>query len=191
MKKTILLILTVALCVFALAACQTETNTDLNPYQDAVAKTFPSSVRVETSYTDNAYGVELCGVYTVTYNADGTAVVEYEYDKLNPAGSAELYDKVSGTVTIAADGTVSGSLDANVTAAAKVSLNLDTEKMTYSVDKGILTAQISAANTKSVLGVDLGADAKLDMRLAGEAIGSYTVNYTTAKGAAKIVCIYS
>ena len=191
MKKTLLLLLVVALAVLSLAACQEEINTDLNPYSDAVARTFPTSIRVETTYTDDTFDVTLQGVYTATYNGDGSATVVYEFDKLNPAGSANLYDKVSGTVTIAADGTVSGSLDETVAAAVRLSLNLDASKMSYSIDRGILTADISAENTKSVLGVALGSAAKLDMRLAGDVIGSYTVNYSTATGSAKIVCIYN
>lgn len=194
MKKIIAFALLLILA-FSLVACTPAGTTEsLDSFNSAIANSAPVSVIIETKFEHTRLGVDIKGEYTATFAEDGTATVEYWYYKLNEADLAndELLELVPDQVAyIAADGTVTGDLEGTVTAAVQCKMNLDPSKMEYSIDRGILTATVKAANTKAVFGVDLGYDATLDMRLAGEAIGSYSIRYTTSDGSAVIVCKYT
>ena len=194
MKKIIALILALT-CVLALVSCDggSADHSVLETYKAAVDATVPSRATINITYTDTKLGVVLDGNYLVVYNADGTATVNYEYEKVNEidSDSDELVSKVNGVVTVKADGTVTGSIDKKVTAATVAKINLDPAKMTYTVTRGILTAKIAAADVSAVLGVDIGADVGMTMTVsdAGK-IGSISYNYATASGTASVVCFY-
>lgn len=197
MKKIIAFALLLILA-FSLVACTpADTTESLDSFNSAIANSAPVSVIVETKFEHTRLDVDIEGEYTATFAEDGSATVKYWYYKLNKAdldNDNELLELVPDQVAyIAADGTVTGDLEGTVTAAVQCKMNLDPSKMEYSIDRGILTATVKAANTKAVFGVDLGYDATLDMRLAGEgeAIGSYSIRYTTSEGSAVIVCKYT
>lgn len=193
MKKIIAFALLLVLA-FSLVACTPANTESLDSYNEAIANTSPVSVIVETSFHHTRLDVDAEGEYTVTFDEDGTATVEYWYYKLNTAtlDNDELLELVDDQVAyVAQDGTVTGDLEGTVTAAVQCKMNLDPGKMQYSIDRGILTATVKAADTEAVFGVALGYDATLDMRLAGDAIGSYSIRYTTDEGSAVIVCKYT
>ncbi len=194
MKKIIALILALT-CMLALASCDGAgaDHKALEAYKTAVDETSPARATINIVYTDLALNVTLNGSYQVEYNEDGTATVNYEYDKLNgiDSGSDEMVSTVSGTATVKADGTAEGDVDAKVTAATTVKINLDPAKMTYSVARGILTASVKAADTEAVLGVNLGSDVSMTMTVSDSGkIGSVSYNYLTANGTASVVCFY-
>ncbi len=193
MKKIIALILALA-CVFALAAC-TPANDDLGAYTTAIANTAPSSVIINVTTYDTEFGVELNAIYTVVYNDDGTASVEFEYEVMNPATAGDgITTTKTGSASIAADGTVTGDgINVSVLAAATLSLNLKAPIKSYIVARGILTANVEKANTAAVLGVELPSDASLELRMAdteGTKIGQATINYSDDRGTIRIVCQY-
>ena len=99
---------------------------------------------------------------------------------------------VKGTATVSADGTVSGDVDAKVSAATAVKINLDPSKITYSIERGILTVTVKAADTQAVLGVDLGADASMTMTVSdGGKIGSVSYSYSIGTDSTvSVVCFY-
>lgn len=193
MKKIIALILALA-CVLGLAAC-TPANEDLMPYTEAMANTVPTSAIINVNVYDTEFDEELEGTYTVTYNEDGTATIDYEYEVLNPAAEGDgIKELKSGSATVAADGTVTGDgVDASVIAAATLNINLTAGVKSYVVARGILTANIEKANTAAVLGVELPGDASLELRMAdneGTKIGQATINYSNDRGTVRIVCQY-
>lgn len=194
MKKIIAFALMLVLAFMLVACTPTAASQTLSSFNSAIANSSPKSVVIETSFNHTGFDVEMTGEYTITFNEDGTADVGYWYYKLNDADddNDELLVLVDNkTAHIAADGTVTGDLDKTVTAAAKCRINLDASKMEYSIDRGILTASVKAADTEAVFGVALGFNATLDMRIVDNAIASYSIRYTTSEGTAVIVCNYS
>lgn len=198
MKKIIALAL-VLVTAFALTACSlfkkdggtTDGSATIKDYNNAISSTAPTTATIRTTYTNTAPAATLEGEYVVTYNVDGTATINYTYDRLAPIGSPDMIEKKTGKVDVLANGTVSGDLDKVVAAAAINAIKLDEKKMEYDISMGVLNAVIKAENTKDIFGVDLGADASLDMRItdAGK-VGSYSINYATSAGRAYIVCIF-
>ena len=194
MKKIIALILALA-CMLALISCNDNSadSAALEPYKTAIDATVPARATINITYTDTTLNVALNGSYQVEYNEDGTATVNYEYEKLNgiDSGSAEMISTVTGTATVKADGTTEGDVDVNVTAANVTKINLDASKMTFSVARGILSASIKAADTKAVLGIEIASDVSMTMTVSDTGkIGSVSYNYQTANGTASVVCFY-
>lgn len=200
MKKIIALLLILA-TAFALAACRgkdpdpvgtSDGSATVADYNEAISKTNPSVVTIRTTFENTAPAATLEGEYVVTYNVDGTATIVYEYDVLNSIGADEMVSKKQGTAQLLADGKISGSIDKTVAAAAVGKIALDEKKMDYDISMGTLNAVIKAANTKAVLGIELGSDATLLMRITNDGyIGSYSISYSTSAGNADIVCIFS
>ena len=121
MKKIIALLLALT-CVFALAACGDEpdptptpdggdnTNTyeDLAPFTAAIAASNPASASINVAQTSTQFNVTMNGEYDVVYNEDGSATVEYSYDKYNEItdDTTEVTTTVTGTATVDKDGNV-------------------------------------------------------------------------------------
>ncbi len=192
MKKIIAFALLLILAL-SLVACAPTDAEILAPYNEAIASTSPTSLIIKTSFHHTEFDVDLEGEYTVTFNENGTATVEYWYHKLNKAESdSELLELVDDQVAyIAADGAVTGNLEGTVTAAVQCKMNLDPEKLNYNIARGVLTATVKSADTKAVFGVSLGSDATLQMGLLNDAISYYSISYTTNEGTAAIVCKYT
>ena len=205
MKKifAILLVLTMALSVFALAGCGDNgdggevDNTDhkLEAIKTALSATDPASTDIEIKAV-TTLGVTLEGEYNVTYNSDGSATVEYSYDKLNEAGSDELVSRVDGYATIAQDGTVSGDISATVAGAATKSFNLDPAKLkSYSAEEGSLVAIIAAENVEALLGTAISglvSDVTISMFANDGEITSVSLAYThSLAGAVTVECVYN
>ena len=196
MKKISSLLLVLCMLLL-LAACTTTDTTDISKYQAAIDATEPTTVRVTTTFTSSVFsGVILNGEYDVTIADDGSATVEYTYEELNEGGvGAEGFiNTVPGSATISADGTVSadGELPASVTAAKKLAIKLDSSKLKSVVEaRGILTAEVLAANTEAVLGFKVDTDVSLELRITADGrIGSASINYTTADGHNSVVVTY-
>lgn len=191
MKKIIALILALT-AVFALVSCDDSADhSALEPYKAAISATEPTRATINVSYTDNALGVTLDGTYVAEYGEDG-ATVTYEYEKINEIGASdEMVSVIKGTVTVADDGTVDGDIDAKVSAATAITINLDPSKITYSIARGILTVSVKAADTEAVLGVAIAADVSMTMTVSdGGKIGSVSYSYATANGVSSVVCFY-
>ena len=198
MKKIVALLLALV-CVFALASCggpetpEGPDYSDLEAFKAAITASAPAGA-VITVELENTISTPLMGTFTVTYGEEN-AVVEYEYDQflpIDPSAPAESdRETVTGTATIDKNGTVTGDLNSTVTAATLLNYNLDGTKMTYIVEAGILSANISAANTESVLGVNIGADVTFTLAIFEGKVVSVTLNYQAATGAAEITTTYT
>ena len=201
MKKIIALILVIG-CILSLASCNfinkpsDEQPDDSHAIPDIQAKidaSAPAGADITVSFK-TSLGV-LNGSYDVAYNEDGTATVAYSYEKFNTftegETSAELKSTYTGTVTVSADGTVSGDLGTEGLAAVSFDLHLNESKLSaVSISAGVLTAQVKAADTAAVLGVALDYDVQLAVITGTNGITSMTVSYTTALGEVEIVTLY-
>lgn len=178
MKRIVSLLLILTL-VFALASCA-PAGADLSKYQNAIDATSPAKVTISTKL--NADDVELLGSYEIVY-ADGVANITYQYEELTLLGDNIKETVGPITTTLSPDGTATG-VNGNITSAAKLNVKLDAAKMKSFIEaKGILTCEILAANTASVLGFSTGADTSLELRLTADGkIGSASINYTTGEG---------
>ena len=201
MKKLLLLVLTLALSLSLMVACkkdepEPEDNTDtLAPFTEAIASSAPVSAKIDTKLTytiDNLTGT-LEGEYNVTYAADGSATVTYTKEVLNEIDedTTEFMTTVPGTATVDAQGNVTGDLGGSVTAATVLKLTPDKDKMTFTIEGGVLTATVSADNAASVLGVNTGAETTLKITVSNGKVTSVAITYTTATGPAEIVAVYS
>ena len=201
MKKIIALILVIG-CMLALASCSFfGNNTPEEPddsyaipdIQAKVDASAPNGADITVTFT-TALGV-LNGSYKAVYNEDGTATVEYSYEKFNTIGAGdnnELKSTVTGTATVAANGSVTGDLTADGLNAVSFDLALDEAKLSnVAINAGVLSADVKADDTAAVLGVALGYDAKLTVATGTNGITSMTVAYTTTNGDVEIVTLYN
>ncbi len=202
MKKIIALMLALV-CVFALASCggtpdeipDAPDYSNLEPFKTAVTASAPKTAVVEVSMETTISDEPMEGTFNISYGAENI-LVEYTYDQFreidasNPTGEDKV--AVTGTATIDKDGNVTdGAVSSTVTAAALAQYNLDGAKMTYTVQIGVLSATIQAANTESVLGVKIDADVTFTLTVANGKIASVTLNYNTPEGPAIISTTYS
>jgi hypothetical protein len=199
MKKIIALILAIG-CILSLASCNLITgNTPDEPddsasipeIQSKVDASAPQGADITVTFK-TALG-DLNGAYDVLYNEDGTATVAYSYEKFNTLGegSTELKSTYTGTVTVAADGSVSGDLGTEGLSAVSFELKLDESKLSgVAINAGVLNATVKAEHTEAVLGVALGYDVQLIVATGTTGVTSMTVSYTTANGEVEIVTLY-
>ena len=201
MKKIIALILVIG-CMLSLASCSlfgdnnTEQPDDSHAIPEIQAKvdaSAPKGADITVTFTTNL-GV-LNGSYKAVYNEDGTATVEYSYEKFNTIGAdsnGELKSTVTGTATVNADGSVIGNLTNDGLTAVSFDLQLDEAKLSnVAINAGILKADVKAADTGSVLGVALNYDVQLTVATGTNGLTSMTVAYTTASGNVEIVTLYN
>lgn len=200
MKKIIALILAIG-CILSLASCNlfNGSNNVENPddsasipdIQSKVDASAPQGADITVTFK-TALG-DLNGAYDVLYNEDGTATVAYSYEKFNTLGegSTELKSTYTGTVTVAADGSVSGDLGTEGLSAVSFELKLDESKLSgVAINAGVLNATVKAEHTEAVLGVALGYDVQLIVATGTTGVTSMTVSYTTANGDVEIVTVY-
>ncbi len=202
MKKIVALLLALV-CAFALVSCGGPENppdegtdyTNLNPFKTAITASAPATAVITVELENTISDEPLTGTFSVTYGAESTQV-EYEYEQfveINANAPTESdRETVTGTATIDKNGNVTGGdINATVTAATLLNYNLDGTKMTYTVEAGVLSATIAAANTESVLGVNIGADVTFTLTVANGKIVSVTLNYQASTGAAEITTTYT
>lgn len=197
MKKILALILVVG-CIFAFASCDlfsgTETPDDSYAIPDIQAKIDASAPKgADITVTFKTTLGDLNGSYDVTYNEDGTANVDYSYEQFNTitAGSSELKSTYTGSVTVATDGSVSGTLSTEALNAVSFDLKLDESKLSnVAINAGVLSANVKAADTAAVLGVALDYDVQITVVTGTNGVTSMTVAYTANLGAVEIVTLY-
>lgn len=200
MKKIIALILAIS-CLLCLASCQfiggekpaeiPDDSASIPDIQAKVDASAPAGAEITVTYKTTLG--DLNGSYDVLYNEDGTATVSYSYEKFNTLGegSTELKSTTTGTVTVAADGSVSGDLGTEGLTAVSFELKLDADKLSSVViNAGVLSATVKAENTAAVLGVALTYDVQLIVATGTNGVASMTVAYTTSLGEVEIVTVY-
>ena len=161
--------------------------------QEKIDASNPKGAEVTVTF-GTALG-ELVGTYNVAYAEDGSATVDYSYEKFNTftdgQTSTELKSTVTGTATVAVDGTVSGDLGQDALNAVTFKLQLDASKLSdVTINAGSLKATVKAADTAAVLGVALEYDVQLVVTTGETGVTSMSLAYTAAKGEVEIVTLY-
>lgn len=203
MKKLIAILLAVV-CAFALFSCTPtnkpnggETKGDLSLFTNALKTVSPKSSTVRTTLTSDLG--TLNGTFNITYAGDNRATVTYEVEQFNEIDESattgfEPKSTKTGTITYE-DGkyTTSDGVTREFTLATELKLNLDAEKMTYTIEDGntTLKATVESKNTKDVLGTEINAEVSLTVKRNSTTITSVTISYETKAGTATIVCDYN
>ena len=204
MKKILALILVVS-CVFALGSCklfnrdnEEETETpvvtaaEIAPIQEKIDASVPETAKVTVDFT-SALGT-LESEYLVTYNTDGSAIVNYTYEKFNQIGeSKELKTAVTGETTIGANGELRNPPEGIAAVEALTfDITLDAGKLyNATATSTLLNAVVKAENTLAILGVELGVDAKLVIAVGPLGVSSIAISYTTDNGTVEIISTYT
>ena len=204
MKKILALLLVVS-SVLALGSCKLfkkDTTEDETPKFDAevvaaiqakIDASAPVSANVTVTLASSLDDVK--GEYNVTYNADGSATVEYYYEKLNSfdENSDEYKSSFTGTTTVSADGTVTDELGGTASVEAiTFDINLDPAKIyDATVSAGVLNATVKAENAAAVIGVDVKADVNVVVTYGSAGVTSVAISYVSAAGPVEIVATYN
>lgn len=193
------MILLALTCAFGMVACNgggtppDNDTLDVSAFTTAIAATNPATVEIDTKL-ETEIG-DLVGEFVFTYASDGSATIEYSYEKFNElgAGVTEAKSVVEGEVALNADGSYSGSgLSGNATAVGAFTLTLDVAKLKDAeINGNVLTATVEAANNKAVLGVETGYDVEMILTKSASGIVSLVLTYTTTSGPATITCSYN
>ena len=192
MKKIIALLLVIC-CFGMLFACNNDTpdngdndNTNTATVADfsaAIANTKPSLAIVTTKVTSEL-GV-LNAKFEISYNEDGSAAIVYSYEKFNSledGATTELKTKYEGTFTRNADGTYIGAEGVDISSVnAGTAIDLSKASNVTINEKGdVLTANVAKADTASVLGSALSADASLKIAIDGGEVELIEIAYSNA-----------
>lgn len=197
MKKILALILAVC-CVLTLVSCKKEKDEtpvvnaeDIAPFQTKIDASMPETATVTVTFK-STLGT-LNSEYLVTYNMDGSATVNYTYEKFNTLDSDEFKSSHTGETTISTNGTLTSNPEGIASVEALTfDINLDPTKIySATVTSGILSIVVKAENTQAVLGVNLGVDATVVISAGTLGVGSIAISYTTAEGSVDIVSTYT
>ena len=205
MKKILALILVVS-CVFALGSCKlvkkifgkdvddapTANEADIAPIQAKIDASVPETANVTVNFKSTLGTLK--SAYLVTYNTDGSATVNYTYEKFNQVGeSKDFKTEFVGETTIGANGELTNAPEGIASVEALTfDITLDASKLHYAtVTSGILDAVVKAENTLAILGVELGVDAKLVISIGTLGVSSIAISYTTEGGTVEIISTYT
>lgn len=182
MKKIICAVIALC-CLLTLFACNLkpgENNNNSGPatvetFQNAITATDPKFVSITTKVT-SALG-DLNSSYSITFSEDGSASIEYSYEKFNSledgAANELKAPPITGTVNRAADGTVTGDVASApdlsaVTAGTAIALSsLPAESVTISESGDTLTATVTGDASEGVFGVAFPEDVTLVITING------------------------
>ena len=158
-------------------------------FVSALAATVPTET-VVTVTTNSEYG-KLTSVYTTVYAEDGSFTINYSKQSYNlsldPSNTDDIITE-TGTITCSADGNYSdgGSFAGSNPAATGVKINISSDKLDYVISDDILTATVSEADTREILGNAYAEDATVVIIKNNGKIISASVTI----GDLEIVCEY-
>lgn len=182
MKKIISIALVIA-CVCMLFACGGPSAKD---FQTAIDASNPTSVKITTLTVTPGLG-GLTGEYFVTYNADGSAAINGNYQvwETIPTDGSEFSEEgkksVPVSVTRNADGTYSDESFAESADLAALALKLEgvSADCTFSEDGNTLTVTVAKDSTEAVFGTAFAYDIKLTVRKGVSNVEKVTLEYVT------------
>ena len=190
MKKIIAILLLVC-CVAAMSSCSiinkvlgkddgegngNNAPTGFAAFTSAISATNASNVQV-TSTTETSLG-KLTTTLSVAFKNDGSAVINYSYERFNEIGEGaadEIKSTVTGTITRAADGTYSGDMIDGIdlsAVAAGPALNISSLESIATINEGgdVLTATVAAASSEAVFGSAFSKDVALEITIKDGAV---------------------
>ncbi len=190
MKKILSLVLIIC-CMLTVCSCSfindklgkgdAGATAGIGAFETAIENTNASGVEVK-SEVETTRG-KLTSEYSVSYKNDGSATIEYKYEKFNRIGEGEGEKSViEGTVVRAADGTYSGDVPegldlSSVTASA--ALNLDPVKDAAEINESgdVLKVAVSAANSSEVFGSAFSRDVALEIFIANGVVSQMKITF--------------
>ena len=194
MKKllSIILLLSCLLCVCScdpvndvkdkITGDNSDTEVDaFTKFENAIAAASASAVEIEV-VTSTALG-ELKSEYEVIYNADGSAVINYSYQRFYEFGEGpadEVIKTVTGTVYRDKNGNFSetNGVDVSaVTAAGAYDISAFKSKAVINDAGDVLTVTVPKANTQGAFGSEFASDVQFEMILVGDKLASMTLTY--------------
>lgn len=189
--KKILSIIIVISCLALMCSCSminsAKRAVGLGPkvsdFEEAMANTNASSVIINIT-SKKSLGTLNTSI-TVYYKADGSAIINYSYEKFNAIGEGEadeIKSTIKGTVTRNADGSCSEAVDLDFSTIAAYPV-IDLSEFSKSAkinDSGdVLEVKIPASRTEAVLGTAINEDVNLKMTLKDGAVGFVELNYAS------------
>ena len=194
MKKILSIILLLS-CLLCVCSCNTvdkvkdkitgdddvEEVDAFTKFENAIAAASASAVEIDV-VTVTALG-ELKAEYEVIYNADGSAVINYSYERFYELGEGpadEIIETVTGTIYRDKNGNFSetNGVDASaVTAAGAFDISSFKSSAVINEAGDVLTVTVPKANTQSVFGSEFASDVQLEMILVSEKLASMTLTY--------------
>ena len=202
MKKIIALLLMLTLS-FALVACgEPEPPVDpeptpeeifaakVNGFASAVAATSPATAHITVKSENADYG-ELNATFDVTYNTDGSIVIDYSVDRLGAINESFIVTE-TGRVTCDKDGNyVSGnSFSGTVSAPVAFVINLALFE-NIRIEGYNLFGKVSAANTEAAIGVAIDADVNVVVTKNAGKITSMVASYVKDNSTVSIDCNFN
>lgn len=203
MKKIIALML-VMCCVFIFAACDDPNHTTnegvdnskaISDIQSTIDASAPAVADITVTLSSTLG--ELNGSYNVAYREDGSALVTYSYELFNgfdaSSSNTDIKSTYTGTTVVNADGTVVDELGGTAAVEAiTFDIQLDESKLGSVVSgAGAISAKVAAADTKAILGVEIGYDVNLVIFTGSIGVTSVAISYTSAAGPVEIVAVYT
>ena len=191
MKKILSIVIIIA-CLGALFSCDfagmfgdgKENGPDLSSFQNAVMNTDIKNIEI-TALTESDLG-DLTATYKISYANDGSATINYSYQKFNEIGEGaedELISTYTGTVTRKANGTYEGDLPEGLNLnSLSLGMTLDltpvSESATLSEDGYTLTVKVPKASTSAVFGYAFSQDVDFEMVLNSNlAVSTLTLTF--------------
>ncbi|MBO7304978.1 MAG: hypothetical protein J6V09_07135 [Clostridia bacterium] len=190
MKKFLIILLTLT-CTLMLFACGDDGVT-VKDFKQAITATNPTEIEISIKH-ETANG-DLNSSMVTTFAADGSFTIVGSYEQFCNASASE--DKISVPINISCDASGNysdgGDFAGTNPASTGAKLNLGAKKIDTSIssDGKVLTANVAAAQTKAVFGVEYAYDVTLVVSIDDGKVTSYTMNYTDAFGAVTVVCSY-
>ncbi len=202
MKKIFAILLVMAL-MLAVTSCElidsvfnpdpSADGADIADIKAAIENSNPKAADVDVKLTASLG--TLNGSYNAVYNEDGSASVNYSYEQFNMITdeSTELKSTKTGTATVSSTGAVSGNLG-GIAPLGAICFNITLDETLVEIDSlegGALYANVPANNTLSVIGMNIGCDAKLTISTGNGVVTSVIISYTSAQGPVEIVALYT
>ena len=189
--KKILSIIIIISCLVLMCSCaafnKVKRAVGLGPkvsdFEEAVANTNASSVIINVT-SRKPLGT-LNSSITVYYKADGSAVVNYSYEKFNEIGEGEadeVKSTVKGTFTRNADGTCSEAVDldfASITPYPAIDLSEFSKTAKINDSGDVLEVNIPASRTEAVLGTAINENVNLKMTLKDGVVKFVELTYAS------------
>ncbi len=197
MKKIVCLILAVA-CCFALFACGEEVHSQAE-FFTMIEGSEPTNIQTQTSLV-RPNGISYNGYYVTAMTDDGF-VFDYQYEQraaIVAGGTNEGSKEVKSGEIVYKNGLYSvdgGDFVAEAPDVDYLGLKLDINATTLpdgsfemSRDGKTMIAELSAAQIKTILGIDAAADTvELRITVDGVRLSKISVAYTTAEGSEVLV----
>ena len=200
MKKLLALLL-ICVMAFAVVSCDDEEpvvdvqdpNAVFDVFYTAIDQTPADKITLDSKFT-SAVGVLESKIIT-KFNPNGSATIDYYIEDFNGDSlSSEIKDSINGVVTLNKDGSYSdggtfqGLLGANI---PSVNLSLDSAKLaSYSIEGGVLSATVAAANTAAVFGVAIAYDVNFMLTVSNSSVISLVISYVTELGTMETLVTY-